>query len=183
MSLELRLHQSPALLPSVQLDGQSGTSPLLPRTPSAAWPWVAGGALSSFFLETAALPWVRATYLGPDSQPSSLQFPSSQAGLCSKLRRTPKSHTVTPSRSMPGSWLSHAWIMMLVWVKLFVYLAPGHFNSYFSPHLIVPFSLQDKHCLCQLHPSWNDGADGFLVCSSRMWHCVSDQSAAVVQIY
>ena len=89
--------------PQYSLTAVWNFSPLLPWTPRAAWPWVAE-ELSSFFLETSALPCVRATYLGPDSQPSSLQFPSSQAGLCSKLRRTPKSPH-RDARSMPGSCL------------------------------------------------------------------------------
>lgn len=136
-------------------------SPLLPRTPSAAWPWVAE-ELSSFFLETAALPWVRATYLGPDSQPSSLQFPSSQAGLCSKLRSTPKSPHCD-ARSMPGSWLEPRLDDDVgLGEAVCLFSASGHFNSYFAP-LDSTVSLQDKHCLCQLHPSRNDGADGFHV--------------------
>lgn len=84
--------------------------------------------------ERGSLPW------GPDSQPSSLQLPSSQAGLCSKLRRTPKS----PHHDAHCVWyllephqITALGLMMLVWVKLFVYLAPQDILTCISPHLIV----------------------------------------------
>ena len=114
--------------------------PLLPRIPSAAWPGLLRSSpVSSLRWQLCPnrgpLPW------GPDSQPGSLQFPSSQAGLCSKLRRTPKS----PHRDAHCVWyllephqITALGLMMLVWVKLFVYLAPQDILTCISPHLIVP---------------------------------------------